>query len=218
MRKLHTDAEGSWFAGARPQVLNGIPSLTERADLADRAIAVRLLRIDEKARQSEDDFWAAWERARPGILGALFDALSSAVRRHEETKLDRMPRMADFARLMAAAEPGLGWSAGTFMSAYDANRDATSEAVFEADPVAVAIHKFITMHHADFGWEGTATELLAELNRQAPEDQRRSRFWPAKVNALGNAVDRAAPLLRHKGVIVEKRNTGAARLITIAPV
>ncbi len=214
-RKLHTDTEASWFAGARPQIMNGIPSLTERADLADRSIAVRLFRISEQERQSEDDFWFAWERARPGIFGALLDALSAAVRRYHEVRLDRLPRMADFAKLVVAAEPGLGWEAGTFMSAYNANRETTSEAVFEADPVAVAIHRFITTKHAECGWEGTAAELLTELNQIVPEDQRRSRFWPQKVNALGSAVDRAAPALRHKDIAVEKRHTGAARLITI---
>jgi len=217
-RKLHSDAEPFWFQGSRPVLLNGIPSLTDRADLAERALTVRLLRIDETTRQSEDDFWLEWGRALPGILGALLDALSSAVRRYDETKLDRKPRMADFARLMAAAEPGLGWDTGEFMGAYDANRQATTEAVFESDPVAVAIEKFIVTMHPTNGWEGTATDLLAALNQIVSDDMRRSRFWPSKVNALGNAVDRAAPLLRHKGIHVTKRNTGTQRLIILTVV
>ena len=217
-RKLHTDNEGNWFAGARPLVLNGIPSLTERADLADRAMTIRLLRIDEDERRSEDEYWEAWEKTRPGVLGALLDALSSAIRHYDETKLDRMPRMADFARLMAAAEPGLGWEPGTFARAYEGNRNATSEAVFESDPVALAIHKFITEQHPEAGWEGKATDLLDQLNLLVPENQRRSRFWPAKPNALGNAVDRAAPVLLQKGIAIEKHHTGTARLITITPI
>ena len=214
-RKLHSDAEPFWFQGSRPVLLNGIPSLTDRADLAERALTVRLKRIDEASRQSEDDFWADWERVLPGLLGALLDALSSAVRRYDQTRLDRAPRMADFARLMAACEPGLGWETGDFMDAYTANRRATTEGAFEADPVAVAILKFVSDEHPTSGWEGTATELLGHLNRVVPEDLRRSRFWPAKPNALGNAVDRAAPLLRHKGIHVTKRNTGSQRLIIL---
>lgn len=217
-RKLHSDAEPFWFQGSRPVLLNGIPSLTDRADLAERALTVRLKRIEETTRQSEDDFWADWERVLPGLLGALLDALSSAVRRYDQTRLERAPRMADFARLMAASEPGLGWEAGEFLEAYSANRQATTEGAFEADPVAVAIHKLICDEHPINGWTGTATELLGHLNRLVPEDLRRSRFWPAKPNALGNAVDRAAPLLRHKGIHITKRNTGSQRLILLTVV
>ena len=45
----------------------------------------------------------------------------------------------------------------------------------------------------------TATELLAKLNNVVDEEIRRSRFWPAKVNALGNAVERAAPAITAEG-------------------
>ncbi|MTH96126.1 DUF6371 domain-containing protein [Roseibium sp. RKSG952] len=214
-RKLHSDADPFWFQGARPVLLNGIPSLTERADLAERSLTVRLLRIDETSRQSEDEFWTVWEAVRPGVLGALLDAVSSALRHWDETNLTHKPRMADFAHMMAAAEPGLGWETGAFMDAYTANRQATTEAVFESDPVAVAILKFIREEHPTNGWEGTATELLAHLDRIVSEDFRRSQFWPKKANALGNAVDRAAPLLRHKGIQVMKRSTGVKRLIKI---
>jgi len=125
--------------------------------------------------------------------------------------------MAAFAKLMAAAEPGLGWEPGEFMVAYEANRRATSEASFEADPVAVAICEFVKQENLGVGefWEGTATELLIELNKIVSEDVRRSRFWPSKVNALGNAVERAAPLLRHKNVHISKRSTGSQRLIKL---
>ena len=125
--------------------------------------------------------------------------------------------MAAFAKLMTAAEPGLGWEPGEFMVAYEANRRATSEASFEADQVAVAIFEFVKQESLGAGefWEGTATELLIELNKIVSEDQRRSRFWPSKVNALGNAVERAAPLLRHKQVHVSKRSTGTQRLIKL---
>ena len=215
-RKLQTDGDPFWFHGSRPCMLNGIPGLTDRADLAERALSVRLLRIDETNRQSEDDFWAAWEMARPRILGALLDAMAAAVRTYDTVKLTRMPRMAAFAKLMAASEAALGWSDGAFMAAYDANRKATTDAVFESDPVAVAIHKMMTTKDLVNGtWEGTATMLLATLNELVGEEARRSRFWPVKVNALGNAVDRASPLLRHKGVQAAKRSTGTQRLITM---
>jgi putative DNA primase/helicase len=216
-RKLHTDFEASWFHGSRPTILNGIPSLTERADLAERSLTVRLERIGPAERTTEADWWARWEVAWPSIFGALLDALSGALRSWSEVVITSKPRMADFAHLMAAAEKWLGWEAGDFERAYSFNRQSTDDAVFESDPIAVAIDRFIRNSHGDDGWEGTATMLLAELGKLVSEEDRRSRFWPSKPNALGNAVDRAAPLLRRRGIDVRKHNTGTQRLIRLTP-
>lgn len=214
-RKLHSDSEPFLFQGSRPILLNGIPALAERADLAERSLTVRLLTIDETTRESEDDFLVRWNRALPGILGALLDAISRAVAGYDQVKLTRMPRMAAFAKLMAAAEPGLGWEPGTFDAAYSDNRRMTADAAFEADPVAMAIARLMQDRDATRPWEGTATMLLSELNALVTEDMRRSRFWPTKVNALGAAVSRAAPLLRGKGVEVTHRRAGDQRTIVL---
>ena len=82
----------------------------------------------------------------------------------------------------------------------------------------MAILEFFTTKHPETGWQGTATALMEELIQVITEDVRKSKFWPQKVNALGNAVDRAAPLLRQKGINVTKRSTGRERLIILTPV
>ena len=43
------------------------------------------------------------------ILGALFDAVSGALRELPSTKLSSLPRMADFALWVTASEKALGW-------------------------------------------------------------------------------------------------------------
>ena len=102
-RMLHTDSEEFIFEGARPIVLNGIPSLTDRADLADRAVTIHLAALSEDVRRPEDEMFAAFEAKRATILGALFDAVSAALRFLSKVKLDRAPRMADFAKWITAA-------------------------------------------------------------------------------------------------------------------
>jgi hypothetical protein len=117
-RMLHTDRDEIIFAGARAIVLNGIPSLTDRADLADRAITIHLAALTEDARDPEDELMAAFEAKRPLILGALLDAVSSALRNVNRIKLDRAPRMVDFAKWVTAAEAGIGWKSGLFLDVY----------------------------------------------------------------------------------------------------
>ncbi len=215
-RKLHTNNKMNWFAGARPIIVNGIPNLIARADLADRCLNIRLHGIDDSQRRPEDEFWRAWEAVRLGILGALCDAISTALRRIGTVKCERYPRMADFAKLMEAASPSLGWGEGEFAEAYKANRQSTNNIAFEDDDVAVTIEQFMSQIGREGNWSGTATELLAQLNRIAPNHVKRLPSWPKKSNGLGSALERATPLLRQRGLSVAKKSTGARRLIDIS--
>jgi putative DNA primase/helicase len=214
-RMLHTDREEFIFEGARPIVLNGIPSLTDRADLADRALTIHLAAISENERKPEDEMFVAFEAKRPAILGALFDAASAALRNLPKVKIERAPRMADFAKWITAAEWGLGWKSGAFLDVYRENRRDVIESSFEASPVAVAIKDWSIAEHPD-SWTGTATELLSALNSRVSDGVRRSRMWPDTAQRLGNAIARVAPLLRSKGFVVQRRHSGQ-RLITIVP-
>ena len=214
-RTLHTDRDETIFDGQRPILLNGIGSLTDRPDLADRAVTIHLRAIPEEDRRAEDELWDAFEAAWPRILGALLDAVSRAVRDIKQTKLSRAVRMADFEKWVTAAEPALGWAPGAFGAAYRDNRSEAAVTAFDADPVAGAIQDFVLRDHPT-GWSGTPTDLLCALNGRAPDTMRKQRVWPQTAQSLGNRVERIAPLLRSKGFAVDRRHSGA-RLIVIAP-
>jgi putative DNA primase/helicase len=154
-----------------------------------------------------------WSAPWPRILGAVLDAVSAALHNLANVKLEAIPRMADFAKWITAAESGLGWESGEFLAAYRENRRDVSEAAFEADSVAVAIDKVISTERPE-GFHGTATELLSAINNMVPETTRKSKYWPQNAAQLGMA--RATPLLRAKGYIVERRHSGT-RTITIVP-
>jgi putative DNA primase/helicase len=205
------------FDGARPIMLNVIPNLTDRADLADRSVTIHLRAIPDNERQPEDELIAAFEEARPRIMGALMDAVSRALGNVAGVKLKRSPRMADFVKWITAAEPGLGWEPGAFLTAYSSNRHDVTEATFEADNIAVAIWKLVTTDERKVGFEGTATELLDAINSQATEVDKKGKYWPQSAAQLGNRVLRAAPLLRSKGCIVDRRHSGDRTIIIVPP-
>lgn len=142
-RMLHTDRDESVVQAMRPIISNGIPSLANRPDLASRAVAVRLRPIAETERRSEREFWADWATTAPCVLGALLDTLSTGLRRLPSVKLDRAPRMADFAEFAVACEPGFGFEPGSFLAACSANQADTTETTFEADPVAMALRDLV---------------------------------------------------------------------------
>lgn len=196
-RQLYTDHDEAVFDALRPCLINGINELATRADLADRAIPITLPTIPEDRRKPESEFWESFETARPLILGALLDAVSCALRRIDDVQIPKLPRMADLALWVTAAEEALGWPTGAFMEAYSENRMAAVEATIESDPVASALIQFMD---GEERWTGTATELLGLLEAFAPEGSRFSRTWPKAANALSQKLRRAAPSLRKLGI------------------
>jgi 5S rRNA maturation endonuclease (ribonuclease M5) len=199
-RELYSDSDETILYAMRPVILNGIDSLVSRADLADRAILLELPRIENNGRRREVDLWRAFETPQPGIMGAVFNALSAALANVHKVKLTQLPRMADFATWIVAAEPALPWPPGTFLAAYTRNRAAVVEHSLEGDPVAVAVRSF--MEHRQ-EWEGTPTELLNELTEVAGELVSRGKAWPKAPNGLTNRIRRAAPFLRASGIEFE---------------
>ena len=117
---------------------------------------------------------------------------------------------------MTAAEPGLGWDAGSFMPVYAANRAGQIEIAVESDPVASALRTFAEICRT---WEGSASELLPELDAFVSAKVKDSRAWPAMPLALSNRVRRAASGLRELGIHVKIRLRSTTRdrkrLITV---
>ena len=192
----HTDKEEMIFEAQRPIILNGIPLLTDRADLADRAVTIHLRAISEEERQPEDELWDAFEARRPFIIGALLDAASAALRRLPSVKLARSSRMADFEKWITAAEVGLGWEEGSFTPIYRENRRNISDSAFEADPVAVAIRDYVLAEHPE-GYTGTGDRALElPLNARVSDGMRKSRLWRAmrsRSATASNAPRRCCP-------------------------
>ena len=143
-RALYTNDKEFILDAMRPVILNGIDSLTERSDLADRSLIFNLPQIPDDARRPEKEFWADFEQARPRILGALLDAVSMGLRNQSSVNLPILPRMADFAIWVVACEPSLPWPPGSFMEAYLENRAEAVELSLEADCVAVAVREHMT--------------------------------------------------------------------------
>lgn len=208
VRTLYENAEETIFEAMRPVILNGIEEIATRADLLDRALILYLPTI--KRRRSEKALWAAFERARPRILGALLDAASCAMRNISTTKLEVLPRMADFAEWVVAAEPALPWQPGAFMRAYTDNRSAAHEIALEASPFAGSVRQLAAQ-----GFEGRAKDLLAAMNALVDENTIRSKEWPKSPPAARNALLRIAPDLRAIGVEIHVGDRRSPRPIRI---
>lgn len=224
-RAHYTNGEEYIMDAARPVLLNGIPSLLARGDLADRALAVTLPPIPDAQRRPEAEVWRDFEAAAPGILGLLLDGLAMALRDMPTLRLSRLPRMADFARLACAAAPAFGWTAEEMLHALEGNRADAIEAVIEADPVAVAVRSLLPADNDGkplpyANWTGTATALLEEVNRRVLVEAQRERGYPKDAARLSARLKRIAPALRRAGIevgTVREAGTGQ-RTVMLTPV
>jgi len=154
---------------------------------------------------AERQLEAAWTGAKPAILKALLDAMVAALRNLNGVQLQGLPRMADFARWVTAAEEGLRWSQGTFMKAYEANRMNLIDIALEADIVATAI---MDLMKETAEWTGTASQLYEKLKSLVPDYERKANVWPRGANVLSGRLIRAQTFLRKKGIEIERRKSG----------
>ena len=110
--------------------------------------------------------------------------------------------MADFVEWSAAGLPSLGFGADEFAEAYRRNREATRELPLEASPIVDPLMKLLRRG----AWEGSASELLAELDRgQLGSDFYRSRDWPGTPEKLSSELRRIAPSLREANSVEIRR-------------
>jgi hypothetical protein len=189
-RELFSDMDETLFSAERPIMLNGINDVVTRPDLLDRAIVVTLDPIPDDKRRSESDLDTEFDKAHPAILAALLDAVAMALKNEATTTIACLPRMADFATWIVAAEPALGWESGAFLAAYTSNQQDAIEVVLDGDIVADAIRS-LPFERTGL-WKGQLKELLAWI----PEHE----YKPKSPRGLRNVLRRKAPALRRIGI------------------
>jgi len=211
-RELYTDQDEVIFDSQRPVLLTSIEEVATRSDLLDRCLIVWLPAIPEEHRRPEAELYAAFEKARPLILGALLDAAVTALRELPTIKLPSLPRMADFALWATAAETAFGWDRGTFLTAYQGNRQSANEVALEASSVARPLLDLLDEQGA---WSGTSSELLTALEGRVIDQIKRQNVWPKNARSMSGHLKRLAPNLRAGGWQVTFHREARQRLVII---
>jgi hypothetical protein len=207
-RQLYTNDEETLFNSMRPVILNGIDEMVTRHDLADRCLFLNFPPISDAQRLTEQELGQRFEKDHSLILGVILNALVTALKNISETTLEEMPRMADFALWVQAAEPALPWEENGFLSAYNTNRKEVIDLALDADLVASEIRKLMTAMDA---WEGTPTELLDQLEKEMTDKEIHKKAWPKTPAWLSRRLRRAASFLRRSGIEVDFDHKDANR-------
>ena len=127
-RTLYSDADETLLDATRPIMLNGIDAAPTRGDLRSRCLFVDLESISDEKRRPLDDLRAAYDAARPRILGALLDVVAGALRALPDVNRAGLSRMADFCVWARACEAAGAWPPGAFDAAVRCSRSAPARA------------------------------------------------------------------------------------------
>lgn len=193
-RALYTDDGLSIVKFNRCVIANGIDVGAHRGDLAERLVNVELLRIPGSRRRSEKDLNAAWENAKPAVFGAVLDLAAKVHHALPSVELVDHPRMADFARVLAAVDDICGTDG---LERYLGRAALSAQDTLSADPF---IERILVTLTAPFS--GTAAEMLRLC---LPEETtwRQPPLWPKNSRAVTSILKRNAPALRLLGWGVE---------------
>ena len=217
-RVLHSDEDIGVYSFQRVIALTTIAIRHDVAgDLADRILLVEPEVIDK--RRTEADVTAARAAALPGALGAILDLIAGVLRELPGTAVDNAPRMADFAKVLAALDTVTGWDT---LASYRAKVASLALSLIEGNTFAYAIYRLATCPSPgglDPGtWEGTAGELLDTLRRICQDARMTASDLPDDVRAVGRQVREIAPSLRKAGVDIRPRKSGPRRLLRITKI
>lgn len=194
VREHYENDQEILFDVQRPSLITGIEDVVTNSDLLDRVLTIDLPRIPEDQRRTERELWAAFDQARPRILGGIFTGLCQTLA-VGIVGLGQTPRMADFAEKSVAVERAMGWPAGSFLDAYTGNRATARETALEDSTLAPLIRK----RAEEGGFTGTASDLLKWLNTQVSEQVQRQPSWPKRPDKLSGLLRRLMTDLRDAG-------------------
>jgi len=198
-RRLHTNAEDYIFTFKRCLAINGINNVATRPDLLDRAILIELSRISEEDRRELSVVQAELIDDLPYILGGVFDTLSKAMKIYPTVKLDKLPRMADFARWGFAIGEALGGYGEKFLNEYNTNQQYQNTEIINSDVVATLTVAFMK-DKAE--WTGTISKLFNELSELASKYgiNPKSKVFPSYPNVLSRKLNGLRSNLQAEGI------------------
>jgi hypothetical protein len=218
-RQLYTDEEDVVFEVFTCVGINSINNVATRPDLLERCLLFQLERPSEKDRKEESEQKVKFAVRRPHILGAIFTVLSKALALHGDIKLEKYPRMADFARWGAAITKARGASIEEFMRAVNADTENKSGSVFASYPIAVLLDKFMEREKEWVGKIGELKDALKGMvcNRSDVFAIYKDCGLDKPPQVLSRRLGELKVVLEDEGILI-KFNTPNSQMITITKV
>lgn len=211
LRQLYTD-EGENIAQFRHVViLNSVSLAIVNADLMDRSIILKQQRINPKDRKPEEELWDEFEKARPEILGGIFDTIAKAMGIYPTLRLEHLPRLADFAKWGYAIAEALGESGDQFLEDFNQNIKRQNESVVEQNVLCQTVLRLMADQP---NYLKSVADVHAKLKNIAGDDHRDETF-PKLPHNLRKKLDILKPTLLEHGITFQfsARQSGGVQVL-----
>lgn len=190
---------------------SGITNLSTKPDLIDRMVCLKLNRIDSSNRRTEEEIMKEFQTDLPYILDKIFRILSKAIPIYNDLKLERLPRMADFAKWGYAIAEALGYGGERFLRIYENNQADLLENLVSEDSLITVLIEAMKKHNY---FKGTVTELLVSLTNMAEKMEIDTRVgWARDASSLSRKLYENQSVLSMFGISVNRGKSNGDRYI-----
>lgn len=198
-RRLYTDRDLVVSSFRRVVILTSIDPGAMRGDLGDRLLLVNLEPICDKSRLEESALWEYYHAMKPRLLAGLLNAVSAALAVMPIVNPRKLPRMADFARVLAALDHACPeFTGGRAFDLFARQRGRIANEVIEAEPIGVEL---VNLIHERSPWQVTAADMLDELKNRGDRVNSHLPKTPRGMTAL---LTRLSPALRNMGISITR--------------
>ncbi|MGD1838709.1 MAG: bifunctional DNA primase/polymerase, partial [Nitrososphaeraceae archaeon] len=193
-RKLYSDDDDIPYRYKKILGFAGINVIFKEPDALDRSIKIELERIREENNIPDSKIEQELKQQIPQLLGFLFDIISKTLQIKDSVKLNRLPRMADFAEWGEAIARALGYKPLEFMDAYFENLGEQNIEIIESNPYAEAISKFVD--YEKLCWTGSPKSLTKDLTNYADNNDIDSSKFPKTATSVSQRLNKIKSNLR----------------------
>ena len=205
-RALYTKHGLNQYTVTRPLILNGIPDIVEKGDLARRVMAIYLDDSPFKDPKTIKNIIQNFEKDKAKILGGIFNVLVHCYRNHENVNLGEISGFKSVAEWVEGGAEALGWEKGYFLDVYNNNRIASATNVIDVDPFAKALIEVISEKKM---FEGTYDEFIQMCYTVKNYNR---KIFPPNVKWLLDNLRRLKPALKQYDIRILGLDKGEGRV------
>jgi len=202
-RALYTDSDQHVHSLHVPLVMNGIHSLINQSDLAQRCLILHTKTLPKSDRKSEAVMISELEADMPAIFRGLLELIADVFKHLPDAEITDPERMIDFVYWLAAMEKADGVPLGIYQSLYSSVlHDSQLDALLE-NLLAATIYEFTQDYMQGDEWSGTPAELLEVLENVVTYGAEKSSDWPRNSIALSKRLRSLKASLLEQGISIE---------------
>ena len=142
-------------------VINGINVVPKEADLAERFLLINLKKLTQDQIVCEQELNKAFNKAKPKILGAIFNTLSKAMKIRSNLNVKNPSRMADAFSDMLCIALALGYTESDFRNIINQNKEKMKVARCHK-PLIEAVREYMTTVSGRKA-EGTVSDIYSRV-------------------------------------------------------